>query len=145
VSKNNKDEFIALDSLKKIGVNNVYAGKMTYKSDMEAAKYYLPLDVETEGVDALSIWLKDGSIKNPNTVFNYLDEVSAECYIALTLDSGELYYYVIPAVARLWSEYVIPYEAFSLSPTSIGTEPLSTAHIKQFSITFSYAYKTEAG
>ena len=145
VSKNNKDEFIALDSLKKIGVNNVYTGKMTYKSDMEAAKYYLPLNVETEGVDALSIWLKDGSVKNPNTVFNYLGEVSAECYIALTLDSGELYYYVIPAVARLWSEYVIPYEAFSLSPTSIGTEPLSTAHIKQFSITFSYAYKTEAG
>jgi hypothetical protein len=145
VSKNNKDEFISLDSLKKIGLNNVYAGKMTYKSDMEAAQYSLPLDVTTEGVDALSLWLKDASVKNPNAVFDYLGEISAECYIALTLDTGELYYYAIPAVARLWSEYVIPYAAFTISPTSVGTEPLTAANIVQFGISFSYSYKTAAG
>jgi len=112
---------------------------------MEAAKYYLPINATTEGVDALSLWLKDESVKNPSAAFNYLASAAAECYIAFTLKTGEIYYYVVPSVARLWSEYVIPYGEFDLAPSSIGTEPLTTAAIAQFNITFSYVYKTEAG
>lgn len=145
LSSNNKDEFITLDNIQKIGANNVYCGKMTYKADMEAAQYSLPVNVTTTGVDALSIWLKDASVKNSNSVFNYLSQVSADCFIGLTLTSGEVYYYEIPAVSRLWSEYVIPYTAFTISPSSVGSEAIASSSIARITLTFQYIYKTQDG
>lgn len=145
LSSNNKDEFISLDSLQKIGANNVYCGKMTYKADMEAAQYSLPVTVSTSGVDALSIWLKDVSVKNSNSVFNYLTQVSADCFIGLTLTSGEVYYYEISALSRLWSEYVIPYSAFTISPSSVGSESIASTSIARITLTFQYVYRTQDG
>jgi hypothetical protein len=115
---------------------------MAYKADMAAATYSLGLNVQTTGVDSLSLWLKDASVKSDNSVFSYLDRVAAHAYIGLTLTAGTLYYYEIPAVSKVWTNYVIPFGAFKLSS---GSEQLNASSIAKLSLAFSYVYYLEDG
>lgn len=145
LSVNNKDEFIALDSVKKSGYNNVYCGKFTYKADMEAAKYTLPLSVQKSDATALSLWIKDASVKSTNTKFNYLDSAPADIYVGLTLTTGALYYYEIKTPSTLWTEYTIPFSAFSLYSTSKDETAITSAGIASFSLSFQYFYFDQDG
>ena len=142
LSTSNKDEFITLNSLKALGSNNKYCAQMAYKADMAAATYSLGLTVETTGVDSLSLWLKDASVKSDNSVFNYLDSVSAHAYIGLTLTAGTIYYFEIAALSKVWTNYVIPFSAFKVSS---GSEQLTASNIAKLSLAFSYVYYLEDG
>jgi hypothetical protein len=142
LSNNNKDEFIALDSLKAIGSGNKLCGQMAYKADMAAATYSLDVNVASSEANAFSIWLKDASIKSDNSVFSYLESVSAVCTIGLTLSSGAVYYYQISAVSKVWTEYLIPFAAFSVAS---GTDALTPTSIAKVTLAFSYVYKTSEG
>lgn len=142
LSTSNKDEFITLNSLKALGSNNKYCAQMAYKADMAAATYSLGLTVETTGVDSLSLWLKDASVKNDSSVFNYLDSVSAHAYIGLTLSAGTIYYFEIASLSKVWTNYVIPFSAFKVSS---GSEQLTASSIVKLSLAFSYVYYLEDG
>lgn len=138
----NKDEFIALDNVKALGGDNVYCAKMTYKADMAAASYAIDITSTSVIADGISLWLKDASIKSDNSLFNYLTSVSANAYIGLTLSAGSVYYYNIPSVAKVWTDYQIPFSAFTLAS---GSESLVSTSVVKFTLAFSYHYYTEAG
>ena len=88
------------------------------------------------------MWLKDASVKSDNSVFAYLESVSAICYVGLTLSSGAVYYYQIEAVSKVWTQYVIPYSVFQVAS---GTDTLSSSNIAKLTLAFSYVYKTQDG
>jgi hypothetical protein len=115
---------------------------MTYKAYMAAATYSLGLDVKDANADCLSLWFKDASVKSDKSVFDYLDSVSAHVYIGLSLTAGSVYYYEIRALSKVWTNYVIPFSAFTLSS---GSEQLSASNIVKLSLAFSYVYYLEDG
>ena len=78
------------------------------------AQYQLYLDSKAVvGKNAFSIWLKDASIKFDNdAAVSYLneDDIKAELTIQLTMDSGEWYRYIIPAVEKEWTNYTLAFD-----------------------------------
>ncbi|MCI2111423.1 MAG: hypothetical protein LKK13_03670 [Bacilli bacterium] len=144
LSRDNKDEYIALDSLQARGADNPYCGKLTYKADMEAASYTLPIDAASNGLgyDGLSLWLKDASLKDGDAALSYLDGVNAKVDLAFTLGSGATAFYEIEALPKVWTKYEIPFSAFSFAS---GSGTLDCASISSFSIALSYLYRAEDG
>lgn len=145
----NKDEFMELEKEKKAGgSSNRAAGKVYYKSDMGIAAYSVATNVTTSNANALSIWIKDGSVKAENAAFNYLDNVTPEMIIQLRLKTGEEYRYTLPSVSNIWTEHTIPYSLFTINNPEIffeGPGPLVSEEIAYFSIGMHYSYFLEDG
>lgn len=142
LSTSNKDEYISLNTLQARGANNTYCGSFAYKADMIAATYTLPLDIKGTSFDGISLYLKDASVKSDKAAFDYLDEVSAICDIALTLNSGDIAYYRIEKLAKVWTLYEIPFSALSFQS---GSGTIDSTSIASFSLAFSYVYYDEDG
>jgi len=149
LSNTNKDEYIALEKEYKTGGSaNKAAGKITYKSDMGMAAYTIPTSVTAEGTNALSIWIKDGTLKSDNAAFNYLADAHPQMTIQLRLISGEEYRYTITALKGAWYEYNIPYSLFTINNPELfyeGPAPITGEAISYFSIGVQYFYKLENG
>ena len=118
---------------------------------MEMAVYQIYMDCSAcEGKNALSLWLKDASVKFDDPEVEYLDEenICAEMTIQLTLDSGEWYRYIIPALKKEWYNYTIAFSEFKLeNATSLYGEPneLASEHIMHMAFGFKYLYYDEDG
>ena len=148
----NKDEAMKLDNIHKCGGRtNPYCAEFDYKADMEMAVYQIYMDCSAcEGKNALSLWLKDASVKFDDPEVEYLDEenICAEMTIQLTLDSGEWYRYIIPALKKEWYNYTIAFSEFKLeNATSLYGEPneLTSEHIMHMAFGFKYLYYDEDG
>ena len=142
-STDNKDEFITLNQLHAYGEGNVNAGCLYYKADMAPAVYQIKIDFpENSSWNAVSLWLKDASEKNSNSVFNYLDYVSAHATIGFYTDIGIKYVYEIDELPKVWTNYVIPLSSFA--PES-GARELALGEIMYFGVAFSYNYYTQDG
>ena len=144
----NKDEFISLDTDHKIGgSSNAYCARFDYKSDMEAARYTLPVKT-TETFTSLSIWMKDASVKSEDARFSHVTTFSADTNIYITLLTDEIYVYHIGHIDRIWTEYNIPFSAFELTNEEDVTHvplDISSIGIKEISITFQYFYYSSTG
>ena len=148
----NKDEAMKLDTIHKAGDNtNTYCAEFDYKADMEMATYQIYLDTKAvKGKTALSLWLKDATPKPDDKMFEYLkdEEVAGEMTIQLTMDSGEWYRYVIPAVKKEWHRYTIAFEDFELfNEDDLFDEPndLACDHIIHMAFGFKYNFYDEEG
>ena len=164
----NKDEAMKLDKNHRvISKDNKYCGEFDYKADMEMAQYQLYLDSKAVvGKNAFSIWLKDASIKFDNdAAVSYLneDDIKAELTIQLTMDSGEWYRYIIPAVEKEWTNYTLAFDDLMVrdeetdevlhngwfvdNADSIinGVQPLSSEHIIHIGFGFKYLYYDQQG
>lgn len=148
----NKDEAMKLDTIHKAGDNtNTYCAEFDYKADMEMATYQLFMDSSAaKDKNAFSIWLKDATPKSEGAAFEYLkpEEVAAEMTIQLTMDSGEWYRYIIPAVKKEWHKYTISFDDFELNNGDTlfdEPNPLSSEHIIHLAFGFKYLYYDEEG
>ncbi len=149
-SSANKDEAMKLDTTHKTGgKNNTYCAEFDYKADMEQAVYQLNMDTSAVGVEnnAFSIWLKDAATKpaDKEGIYDHLqpEDIAAEMTIQLTLKTGEWYRYIIPAVAKEWTKYVISFNDFSLNnPKDIvgDPKPLQVENITHMAFGFKYLY-----
>lgn len=141
-SQVNKDEYIALNTSSRPGSNNVQCGQFEYKSDMEAAQYYLPISAEGD-YTSLSIWMRDASIKSGDEKVAYFEKYSPEVNIFIRLATGEIYAYTIPELARAWYEYDIPFTQFTLNNKSDirGTaNKIQASTITHVGFTLSFQY-----
>lgn len=145
MSTDNKDEFVGLDKLKKLGTGNTQCGVLTYKSDMSPATYYLPIKVEKEDANAISVWLKDDSVLSDNSSLTYLKSVGAHCQIAIRLVTGEIYVYSIEKLTKTWNEYTIPYEAFAPTAETNFGNPIKNENITHVGFVLSYMYYNASG
>ena len=148
----NKDEAMKLDTIHKNGGSrNTYCGEFDYKADMEMAVYQIYMDASAvKGKNALSLWLKDASVKFDDPAVQYIpdDEICAEMTIQLTMDSGEWYRYIIQGVKKEWHNYTISFDDFFLeNPDSLfdDPKPLNSEHIIHMAFGFKYLYYDEAG
>lgn len=142
LSTSNKDEYISLNTLQARGANNVYCGSFAYKADMIAATYTLPLSISGTSFNGISLNLKDASVKSDKSSFDYLNDVSAICDIAFTLNSGAIAYYRIDKLAKVWTLYEIPFSAFSFQS---GSGTVDSTSIVSVSLALSYVYYDEDG
>ena len=146
LSEENKDEYILLNSTYKVGSGNSYCGQFNYKSDMSAAVYYLPIEATGE-YTSLSIWLKDASIKPNDSKVDHIESVNADVAIYIRLTSGEIYLYEIKKLEKVWKQYDIPFDAFTLTNGSdLRNEPvdISIPQISHIGIAMQYFYYTAA-
>ena len=164
----NKDEAMKLDvNHRIIGNGNKYCGEFDYKADMEMAQYQIYLNTEAvEDKNAFSLWLKDASVKfDGNPAVDYLDEqdIKAELTIQLTLDSGEWYRYIIPAVNKEWTNYTLAFDDLMIKDEESGEvihngwfvdnksslfdeiNPLTSNHIIHMGFGFKYLYYDQHG
>ena len=148
----NKDEAMKLDTIHKNGGSrNTYCGEFDYKADMEMAVYQIYMDTTAvKSKNALSLWLKDASVKFDDPAVQYIpdDEICAEMTIQLTMDSGEWYRYIIQGVKKEWHNYTISFDDFFLeNPDSLfdDPKPLNSEHIIHMAFGFKYLYYDEAG
>ena len=145
MSVENKDEFVGLDKLKKLGTGNTQCGVLNYKSDMTPATYYLPISVEKEDANAISVWLKDGSVLSDNASLTYLKSVGANCQVAIRLVTGEIYVYDIEELSKTWTEYTIPYDAFTPTAETNYGNPIQNGNITHVGFMLSYIYYNKSG
>ena len=148
----NKDEAMKLDTIHKAGGSrNTYCAEFDYKADMEMAVYQTYMDASAcVGKTALSLWLKDASVKFDDPAVAYLDEndIAAEMTIQLTMDSGEWSRYVIPKLNKEWYNYTIAFSDFTLNnEVDLFDEPnpLSSEHIIHMAFGFKYLYYDQQG
>ena len=147
-SLDNKDEGIFLaDDEKFHDATNVYAGKFTYKSDMSMASYDIYTDVQVSGLNAIKLWIKDGSIPNSTDPLfaDYTGEdVSPKVVLQIALADGRWYRYVIEKAPRFWTEFTIPFSEFSIYQGSpYLTEPLESQNVVNFAFGLQYFYYVE--
>ena len=145
-SVDNKDEGIFLLDEERFhdGVNR-FAGKFTYKSDMSMAAYDIYTDVKAQDLNAIKFWIKDASVPNTtDTRFsNYTgNDVRPQVIIQVVHKDGRWYRYVIDEAPRVWTEYIIPFSAFTLySGRAYETsEPVVSQNIVNFAFGFQYFY-----
>ena len=109
----NKDEAMKLDTIHKTGGSrNTYCAEFDYKADMEMATYQLYMDSSLAvGKNALSLWIKDASVKFDDPAVAYIpdDEICAEMTIQLTMDTGEWYRYIISGLKKEWHNYTLAF------------------------------------
>ena len=148
----NKDEAMKLDNTHKAGGSrNPYCAEFDYKADMEMAVYQLNMNSSAAvGKNALSLWLKDASVKFDDPAVAYLDDndVASELTIQLTMDSGEWYRYVINKVGKEWNNYTILFSDFTLNNGNDlfdEPNPLSSEHICHMALGFKYLYYDQNG
>ena len=149
-SVENKDEgiFLSTDDRFNDGYN-LYAGKFTYKSDMSMAKYDIYTEVEATGLNALKFWIKDASV--PNTAATGFqdykgEDVSPTVALQVAFEDGRLYQYVIEKAPRIWTEYIIPFEDFTLYQGRVydDSDPLESQFVKNFGFGMQYFYYRNA-
>ena len=146
-SVDNKDEGIFLLSDEKYHApGNKQAGKFTYKSDMSMATYDIYTDVKAEGLNGVKFWIKDASV--PNTAVSQFstftgDDVRPQVVIQVVHKDGRWYRYVIDQAPRVWTEYTIPFSAFSLysGREYEASEPMVSENIVNFAFGMQYFYK----
>ena len=144
----NKDEAMKLDTIHRVGPSsNKYCAEFDYKADLEMATYQVYMNSEA-AVDknAFSIWLKDDSVLFDDPAVAYLkDKVAAEMTIQLTMDSGEWYRYVIPSVAKDWTNYTIAFKDFTLfnEKSLVEKHPLSSDHVIHMAFGLQYFYYSQ--
>ena len=146
-SVDNKDEGIfLLDEERYHAPGNKQAGKFTYKSDMSMATYDIYTDVKVEGLNAVKFWIKDASV--PNTAVSQFstftgDDVAPQVVIQVVHKDGRWYRYVIDKAPRVWTEYVVPFSAFTLysGREYDASEPMVSENIINFAFGMQYFYK----
>ena len=162
----NKDEAMKLDTIHKSGSrSNPYCAEFDYKADMEMATYQLYMDTSAAvGKNALSLWLKDASVKADDKAVAYLNEndVTAEMTIQLTMDSGEWYRYIIPALGKEWQKYTLAFDDLMVKDEEGNVvhngwflenenslidkaKPLDSSHIVHMGFGFKYFYLDQDG
>ena len=143
-SFDNKDEGIFISSEDKIyNGTNVNCGQFTYKADMEMATYDIYTDVKVNGLNAIKFWIKDASVPSTEAPFSAYtgDDVSPLVLIQISLKDGRWYRYEIKKAPRVWTEYVIPFEEFTLySGNSFETAPLESQNVVNFAFGMQYFY-----
>lgn len=141
-SQNNKDEYMTLNTKSKTGSNNPQCGQFEYKSDMEAALYYLPIKAEGN-YSSLSIWMRDASVKSGDDRVSGLTEFSPDVGIYIRLVTGEIYVYQIKKLARAWYEYDIPFDEFTLTNDNelhAPAQPITAQGMTHVGFSFYFAY-----
>ena len=143
-SVNNKDEYMALNQDAKVGQTNVQCGQFEYKSDMEPALYYLPLDMKaTTAFTGLSIWLKDASIKSKDDRAIGITDYRPDATLYIRLSTGEIYGYTFHKLNRLWYKYDIPFSAFEITNEDdllVPKQDITSGAITHIGISFAYSY-----
>ena len=148
MTDNNKDEYMTLNSQNRItSPGNNYAGQFEYKADMEAAGYGLIISAKGN-FNALSLSMKDLSMKTGDSRFGWLTNWSPDVKIYIYLITGEQYYYPLNSLKRMWYEYTIPFSEFILEneddlsgvPNEITVEGMILVGFK-----FQYFYKNSEG
>ena len=146
-SVDNKDEGIfLLDEEKFHFAGNKYAGKFTYKSDMSMASYDIYTDVKAQDLNGIRLWIKDASVPNTNVpqFSTYTgDDVVPTVIIQVVHKDGRWYRYVIDKAPRVWTEYEIPFSAFTLYSGKEYdiSEPVVSQNIVNFAFGMQYFYK----
>lgn len=146
-SINNKDEYMGLNKTQKPGSNNVAAGQFEYKADMEAALYYIPVEVK-HNFSSLSIWLKDMSIKSTNDRAISITDYRPDVGIHIRLTTGEDYLYTIKSLPRVWYVYNIPFNEFDITNEDDLPAPkkdITSQTITHIGISFRFIYKDSKG
>lgn len=145
-SVNNKDEYMDLyTGSKVIGNDNTVCGQFTYKSDMEAALYYIPVKTDTD-FTSLSLWMVDQSKKSGNDAAMYVEDYRPDAILQVRLTTGEIYAYTINSLSRVWHDYNIPFSKFVLSNREDvkGTpKPITSTTITHIGVAFQFFYKNE--
>ncbi len=149
LTDSNKDEYISIDSsaIARVG-NNVNCAKMLYKSDMGIAGYHIMCSTSVTDFSSVSLWLKDNSLKKEAYGLTYLDDVTADTIIQITLRTGEQYRYYFPSISKEWKSYTIAFSDFVLDNAGDFKEtpnPLTSNLIANFAIGFQYYYFLEDG
>lgn len=143
-SVNNKDEYMALNQDLKVGQSNVQCGQFEYKSDMEPALYYLPLDMQAStAFNAFSIWLKDTSIKSKDDRAIGITDYRPTVSIYIRLSTSEIYSYTINKLNRLWYKYDIPFSSFTITNEDdllVPKQDITSGAITHIGVSFSYTY-----
>jgi hypothetical protein len=118
---------------------------------MEMAVYQIYLDSKAAtNKNALSLWLKDASVKFDDPAVAYINEedIAAEMTIQLTMDTGEWYRYVIDKVEKEWHKYTIKFDDFTLNNGDTlfdKPNPLNVNHIIHMAFGFKYLYYDQLG
>ena len=148
VTNENKDEYIQLNSTNKIGgADNPFSGQFEYKSDMIAAKYSLPVKVDSN-FEAFKIWMKDASVKTGDARFGHVTNWSAFVNLYITLESEEIYMYSLGTIDTVWTEYVLPFDQFEISnrdDLDHVPNPIDGKNVVEISFTMQYFYYNAAG
>ena len=145
LSETNKDEAMAIEKDLALGSGNVCA-KLGYKADMGQALYATYLTTTREGFDAFSVWAMDASVKSDDAVFNYIPEVNAQRIVSLYLINGQEFSYVVNAVSKSWTKYVIAFENFTEVEGYFGDKlPLISQNLAAVKIGFQYYYYAKSG
>ena len=147
-TESNKDEYMSLNSTDKVGGSeNPYCGQFEYKGDMEQAGYTLPVEVN-KNYSAISLWLKDQSVKSLDVRVNELTDFRPDIHIYIRLVTKEIYLYTISSLARSWKEYVIPFEDFELTndnELASPAQPIAGTNITHIAIGMQFFYTTFTG
>ena len=99
-------------------------------------------------MNAIKFWIKDASILNipdnaPQAIRDLtVDDISAKVVLQIALKDGRWYRYVIDQAPRRWTEYTIPFSAFSIYQgieldTSI---PKESQNVVNFAFGLQYFY-----
>ena len=145
IRSSNKDEGIFLLNEERYhdGVNKL-GGKFTYKSDMEMATYDIYTDVKAEGLTSLKFWIKDASVPK-NDVPQFADytgeDVAPEVTFQIYLEDGRVYKYIIDKAPRIWTEYNIPFTAFTRVEGPNNGKPVLSQNVINFAFGLKYLYK----
>ena len=143
-SEVNKDEYMDLNRGNKIGHGNVACGQFQYKSDMESALYYIPVDVKGS-FSSVSLWLKDASRKSGDGRVSFFTNWSPDVEVLIRLATGEIYSYKIKSLDRVWNQYDIPFTDFEINNEDELREPakpITPEAITHIGVSFNFQYIT---
>lgn len=143
LSQDNKDEYATLNTTYTPGTDlNTQCGQFEYKADMKQAVYSMNVNV-SGNFNALSVWLKDRSVKDLNSRYNYIKNFGADVLIYIELSTKELYGFEIKPLSPYWNEYVIPYTSFTCLnelDLKFAKNDITTGEIVRVGIGLKYYY-----
>lgn len=143
----NKDEAMSLNTSDRYNMaTNPVVGQFEYKSDMAEAGYGIPIRASGDWT-SVSLSFKDLSTLASQESLAYLGQVSARTNIHIYLTTGEHYIYFISALAKVWTEYTIPFADFTYLEGGKTTprNPINATNIYLVGFAFSYLYYNKAG
>ena len=142
----NKDEGIFISKQEKVNLGtNVNTGIFTYKTDMAMATYDVYTEVHVNGLNAIKFWIKDASkLPGDGTPFSSYtgDDVAPLVVLQIALKDGRWYRYEIEKAPRKWTEYIIPFSAFTLyQGVELETsDPVESQNVVNFALGMQYFY-----
>lgn len=146
-SVENKDEAMALGSTYAASGNGQYL-ELAYKTDMYPAVYGVTFN-SVGGFDALSIDLKDMSVRSSEPIFDYLSSVSPYCKITVYVRreaETETFGYNPGQISADWTRYKISFADFVRDEGFYGElMPFTSQDVVGVSVQFWYFYLTESG